>query len=84
MLDPDVAAVFAVDAEAAESALQTALRMLIQLARKQVDEATSSTGTTSNSLFHRPLPFCGSAFSRRVSFGPRRLSTALGVHQSVA
>jgi len=43
MLDPDVAAVFQ-DAEA----VNRALRMLIQVARKQVDEATSSTGTASN------------------------------------
>jgi hypothetical protein len=43
MLDPDVAAVFH-DAEA----VNRALRMLIQVARKQVDEATSSSGTASN------------------------------------
>ena len=43
MLDPDVAAVFQ-DAEA----VNRALRMLIQVARKQVDEATSSAGTASN------------------------------------
>lgn len=42
-LEPDVAAVFH-DAEA----VNRALRMLIQVARKQVEEATSSTGTTSN------------------------------------
>ncbi len=41
-LEPDVAAVFR-DAEA----VNRALRMLIQVARKQVEEATS-TGTTSN------------------------------------
>ena len=42
-LEPDVAAVFH-DAEA----VNRALRMLIQVARKQVEEAASSTGTTSN------------------------------------
>jgi hypothetical protein len=42
-LEPDVAAVFH-DAEA----VNRALRMLIQVARKQVEEATSSTETTSN------------------------------------
>ena len=41
-LEPDVAAVFH-DAEA----VNRALRMLIQVARKQVDEATSPTGTAS-------------------------------------
>ena len=41
-LEPDVAAVFH-DAEA----VNRALRMLIQVARKQVDEATSPTGTVS-------------------------------------
>jgi hypothetical protein len=43
MLEPDVAAVFH-DAEA----VNRALRMLIQVARKQVEEATASPGTTSN------------------------------------
>ncbi len=43
VLEPDVAAVFH-DAEA----VNRALRMLIQIARKQVEEATSSTGTASN------------------------------------
>ena len=42
-LEPDVAAVFH-DAES----VNRALRMLIQVARKQVEEATSSTGTASN------------------------------------
>lgn len=42
-LEPDVAAVFH-DAES----VNRALRMLIQVARKQVDEATSSTETASN------------------------------------
>ena len=42
-LEPDVAAVFH-DAES----VNRALRMLIQVARKQVEEAASSTGTTSN------------------------------------
>ncbi len=41
-LEPDVAAVFH-DAEA----VNRALRMLIQVARKQVDEATSPTETAS-------------------------------------
>ena len=43
MLEPDVAAVFH-NAEA----VNRALRMLIQVARKQVEEATASPGTTSN------------------------------------
>lgn len=43
LLDPDVAAVFH-DAEA----VNRALRMLIQVARKQVEEATSPIGTASN------------------------------------
>ena len=42
-LEPDVAAVFH-DAES----VNRALRMLIQVARKQVEEATSSTGTVSS------------------------------------
>ena len=42
-LDPDVAAVFH-DA----AAVNRALRMLIQVARKQVEEATSPPGTASN------------------------------------
>ena len=42
-LEPDVAAVFH-DAES----VNRALRMLIQVARKQVEEAASSIGTTSN------------------------------------
>jgi len=43
VLEPDVAAVFH-DAES----VNRALRMLIQVARKQVEEATASTGGTSN------------------------------------
>ncbi|MGH8565983.1 MAG: hypothetical protein ACREXW_18605 [Gammaproteobacteria bacterium] len=43
VLEPDVAAVF----QGAE-AVNRALRMLIQVARKQVEEATSSTGAASN------------------------------------
>lgn len=42
-LEPDVAAVFH-DA----ASVNRALRMLIQVARKQVEEAASSTGTASN------------------------------------
>jgi hypothetical protein len=42
-LEPDVAAVFH-DAES----VNRALRMLIEVARKQVEEAASSTGTASN------------------------------------
>lgn len=42
-LEPDVAAVFH-DAES----VNRALRMLIQVARKQVEEAASSTGPASN------------------------------------
>lgn len=42
-LEPDVAAVFH-DAESENRAL----RMLIQVARQQVEEATSSSGTASN------------------------------------
>jgi hypothetical protein len=42
-LEPDVAAVFH-DAES----VNRALRMLIQVARKQVEEATASAGTASN------------------------------------
>lgn len=43
MLEPDVAAVFH-DAES----VNRALRMLIEVARKQVDEATSPTEAPSN------------------------------------
>jgi hypothetical protein len=43
VLEPDVAVVF----HNAES-VNRALRMLIQVARKQMEEATSSTGVASN------------------------------------